>query len=61
MMAIIITDADIEYWSKFGYKSEEECSKAMWNYGCMDCEHRFQCRSALTEDYIIIPWEDWES
>ena len=36
MMAKIITDADIEYWSKFGYKSEEECSKAMWNYGCMD-------------------------
>ena len=53
MMAKIITDATIDYLSKLGCKSEEECSKALWNHGCKDCEYKFTCYSSLTEDYII--------
>ena len=58
MSAMISTDADIEIMSKLGCKSEQECYKALWNYGCKDCEYKFTCYSSLTEDYIIIPWED---
>ena len=60
-MAKIITDADIEYRSKFGCKSEKECSKAMWNYKCKDCEYKFTCEVAMTQDYIVVPWEDFDN
>lgn len=54
---IVITDADIDNWSRFGRKSKSECSEAMWDYKCKDCEYYRTCNSALGPNYIIIPWE----